>query len=146
MNSRILNSDEKSSWCRLFCLFMCGQWRRNQGSRGLFSFDPPHFSWSISLKVQRADLMCDIIRKVPPFVLSKLWILVADWSMRRSCDTFLIKVWLYLNQGGTVCIHHITTPPWSFGPSYSSAQCPQDRFDIEQKICAPDYWASLNML
>ena len=46
-------------------------------------------------KVQRADLTCDVIRKVAPFVLSKLWILVADWSLHRSHDTFLIKLRLY---------------------------------------------------
>ena len=39
--------------------------------------------------------MCDVIKKLAPFVLSKLWILVADWSMRWSRDTFLIKLWLY---------------------------------------------------
>ena len=33
------------------------------------------------IKVQRADLMCDVNKKLAPFVLSKLWILVADWSM-----------------------------------------------------------------
>ena len=43
-------------------------------------------------KVQRAVLTCDVIRKVAPFVLSKLWILVADWSMHWSRDTFLIKL------------------------------------------------------
>ena len=43
-------------------------------------------------KVQRADLTCDVIRKVALFVLSKLLILVADWSMRWSHDTFLIKL------------------------------------------------------
>ena len=47
------------------------------------------------VKVQRADLMCDVIKKLAPFVLSKLWILVADWSMHWSRDTFLIKLWLY---------------------------------------------------
>ena len=47
------------------------------------------------IKVQRADLTCDVIRKVTPFVLRKLWILVADWSMRWSRDTFLIKLQLY---------------------------------------------------
>ena len=46
-------------------------------------------------KVQRADLTCDGIKKVAPFVLSKLWILVADWSMHWSRDTFLIKLRLY---------------------------------------------------
>ena len=46
-------------------------------------------------KVQMADLTCDVIKKVAPFVLSKLWILVADWSMRWSPDTFLIKLQLY---------------------------------------------------
>ena len=46
-------------------------------------------------KVQRANLTCDVIRKVALFVLSKLWILVADWSMRWSRDTFLIKLRLY---------------------------------------------------
>ena len=49
------------------------------------------------IKVQRVDLMCDVIRKIAPFVLSKLWRLVADWSMRWSCDTFLIKLRLYIN-------------------------------------------------
>ena len=39
--------------------------------------------------------MCDVIRKVAPFVLSKLWILVTDWSMHWSCDTFHIKLRLY---------------------------------------------------
>ena len=43
-------------------------------------------------KVQRVDLTCDVIRKVAPFVLSKLRILVADWSMHWSRDTFLIKL------------------------------------------------------
>ena len=47
-------------------------------------------------KVQRADLTCDVIKKLAPFVLSKLWILVADWSMRWSRDTFLIKLRLYI--------------------------------------------------
>ena len=46
-------------------------------------------------KVQGADLMCDVIRKVAPFVLSKLWIIVADWSMRWSRDTLLKKLRLY---------------------------------------------------
>ena len=49
-------------------------------------------------KVERADLMCDVIKKVAPFVLSKLWILVADWSMSWSRDTFLIKLRLYLQE------------------------------------------------
>ena len=47
-------------------------------------------------KVQRADLTCDVIRKVAPFVLSKLWVLIDDWSMCWSRDTFLIKLRLYL--------------------------------------------------
>ena len=47
-------------------------------------------------KVHRADLMCDVIKKLALFVLSKLWILVADWPMRWSCDTFLIKFRLYM--------------------------------------------------
>ena len=47
------------------------------------------------VKVQRADLTCDVIKKLAPFVLSKLWILITDWSMRWSCDTFLIKLRLY---------------------------------------------------
>ena len=57
--------------------------------------------WSASMyhivasKVQRADLKCDVIKKVAPFVLSKLWILIADWSMRWSRDTFLLKLRLY---------------------------------------------------
>ena len=42
--------------------------------------------------VQRTDLTCDIIRKVAPFVLSKLCILVADWLMLWSRNTFLIKL------------------------------------------------------
>mgnify|MGYP001188682732 CR=1 FL=1 len=42
--------------------------------------------------VQRTDLTCDVIRKVAPFVLSKLCILIADWSMLWSRDTFLIKL------------------------------------------------------
>ena len=54
------------------------------------------FSQNFNLhKVQRADLLCDVIRKFAPFVLSKLWILVADWSMHWSFDTFLIKLRLY---------------------------------------------------
>ena len=56
-------------------------------------FNTPYKFW---IKVQRADLTCDVIRKVPPFVLSKLWILVADWSMHCSRDTFLIKLRLFL--------------------------------------------------
>ena len=40
-------------------------------------------------------LMCDDIKKLAPFVLSMLWILVADWSMPWSRDTFLIKLRLY---------------------------------------------------
>ena len=40
----------------------------------------------------KVHLTCDVIRKVTPFVLSKLWILVADWSMHWSPDTFLIKL------------------------------------------------------
>ena len=47
------------------------------------------------VKVQRADLMCDVIKKLAPFVLSKLWILIADWLMRWSHDMFLIKLRLY---------------------------------------------------
>ena len=39
--------------------------------------------------------MWDVIKKVALFVLSKLSILVADWSMRWSRDTFLIKLRLY---------------------------------------------------
>ena len=45
-------------------------------------------------KVHRANLTYDVIWKVAPFVLSKLWILIADWSMRWSRDTFIIKLWL----------------------------------------------------
>ena len=55
----------------------------------------PYFSRLLG-KVQRADLTCNVIRKVAPFVLSKLWILVDDWSMRWSRDMFLIKLRLYL--------------------------------------------------
>ena len=44
---------------------------------------------------QRTDLMCDVTKTLAPFVLSKLWILVADWSMHWSHDTFLIKLRLY---------------------------------------------------
>ena len=44
------------------------------------------------VKVQRADLTCDVIKKLAPLVLSKLWILVPDWSMHWSRDTFLIKL------------------------------------------------------
>ena len=47
-------------------------------------------------KVQRADLTCDVIKKLAPFVLSKFWILVSDWSMCWSHDTFLIKLQLYV--------------------------------------------------
>ena len=47
-------------------------------------------------KVQRADLTWDVIKKLAPFVLSKLLILVADWSMGWSQDTFLIRLRLYL--------------------------------------------------
>ena len=36
------------------------------------------FGALLSCKVQRADLTCNVIRKVASFVLSKLWILVAD--------------------------------------------------------------------
>ena len=36
-------------------------------------------------------------QKLAPFVLSKLWILVADWSMHWSRDTFLMKLRLYLH-------------------------------------------------
>ena len=46
-------------------------------------------------KVKRADLTCDVIKKVAPFVLSKLWILIDDWSMCWSRDTVLIKLRLY---------------------------------------------------
>ena len=53
--------------------------------------------YHVSGKVQRADLTCDVIRKSAPFVLSKLCILVADWSMRWSSDTFLIKLRLYMD-------------------------------------------------
>ena len=53
------------------------------------------FEDSLIRKVQRADLTRDIIKKVDSFVLSKLWILVADWSMHWSHDTFLIKLRLY---------------------------------------------------
>ena len=53
-------------------------------------------------KVERADLTCDVIRKLAPFVLSKLWILVADWSMCWSRDTFLIKLRLYKDVYGTL--------------------------------------------
>ena len=55
----------------------------------------PLYSGMICHKVQRADLTCDVIKKLAPFVLNKLWILVADWSMRWSCETFLIKLRLY---------------------------------------------------
>ena len=48
------------------------------------------------IKVQRADLTCDVIKKLAPFVLSKLWILVDDFSMCWSLDTFLIKLRLYV--------------------------------------------------
>ena len=46
-------------------------------------------------KVQRADVTCDVIKKFALFVLSKLWILVADWSICWSRDTFLMKLRLY---------------------------------------------------
>ena len=45
--------------------------------------------WTRTHKVQRADLTCDVIKKLAPFVLSKLWILVADWSIRWSRDMLL---------------------------------------------------------
>ena len=63
----------------------------------------------VARKVQRADLTCDVIKKVAPFVLSKLWILVADWSMRWSRDTFLIKLQLYLctQEIAGFCCQHI---------------------------------------
>ena len=53
-----------------------------------------NYFMQLTFKVQRADLTCDVIRKVAPFVLSKLWTLVTDWSMRWSRDMFLIKLWL----------------------------------------------------
>ena len=69
--------------------------------------------WQYPSKVQRADLTCDVIKKLAPFALSKLWILVADWSMRWSRDTFLLKLrqilsdqlthGAYLNQRGKLC-------------------------------------------
>ena len=48
------------------------------------------------IKSRGPILQCDIIKKLGPFVLSKLWILLADWSMRWSRDTFLKKLRLYL--------------------------------------------------
>ena len=67
---------------------------------------------NLIIKVQRADLTCDVIKKVAPFVLSKLWILVADWSMGLSRDTFLIKLRLYVLEFVKEwvvkkCFHHI---------------------------------------
>ena len=46
------------------------------------------------VKEKRADHTCDVIKKVAPFVLSKLCILIADWSMRWSRDTTLQEVYL----------------------------------------------------
>ena len=50
---------------------------------------------NIHIQVQRVNLTCDVIKKLAPFALSKLWILVADRSMRWSHDTFLKKLRLY---------------------------------------------------
>ena len=68
-------------------------------------------------KVQRAHLTCDVIRKVAPFVLSKLWILVADWSMRWSRDTFLIKLRLYSLNKEIQISKSIKDAPFTITPS-----------------------------
>ena len=83
--------------------FFCSTYRHHIVSVRYFTQNQPFsmywkvVTWGgITGKVQMADLTCDVIRKVVLFVLSKLWILVADWSMRWSRDRFLIKLWLYL--------------------------------------------------
>ena len=80
--SKFKYKESSKKW--IICFFI---WRLSE-CFGLFVWLGSKFITN----VPRADLTRDVIKKVAPFVLSKLWILVAHWSMRWSRDTFLIKL------------------------------------------------------
>jgi len=115
-------------------------------------------------KVPRADLTCDVIRKVAPFVLSKVWILVAHWSMRWSRDMFLIKLQLYQNwpcsrttkrpvcqkyfnctsnqatKHQNTCFKKLLVPLWRlYQHSFGLCTCPCDLQKVVAQ-CAPNLW------
>ena len=77
-------------------------------------------------KVERADLTCDVIKKVAPFVLSKLWILVARWLV-NALVTWHVS-YKVTTLASTFSLF-FSAVPWLFSAAWIFSAAPKTRKD-----------------